>query len=83
MGFLIALPCAAALLLLVPMGASVQARWPSRPIRFIVPYPPGGSTDPTARIVAHELPKTLGQRVIVENPAGTTARPRILRGGTA
>ena len=34
MRFLIALPCAAALLLLVPMGASVQARWPSRPIRF-------------------------------------------------
>jgi tripartite-type tricarboxylate transporter receptor subunit TctC len=47
--------------------------WPSRPLRYIVPYPPGAFNDTLARTLAAELPKTLGQPVIVENrPGGNT-----------
>ncbi|HEY4922385.1 MAG TPA: tripartite tricarboxylate transporter substrate-binding protein, partial [Xanthobacteraceae bacterium] len=57
-------------------GASALARpalaqsWPSRPIRFIVPFPAGGSTDIVGRIMAQWLSERLGQPVIVENKAG-------------
>lgn len=47
-----------------------QAPWPSQPIKWIVPYPPGGSTDMLARLVSHKLGERLGQPVIVENKAG-------------
>src|SRR5205823_7907020 len=47
--------------------------WPSRPIRYIVPFPPGAFNDTLARTLSAELPKTLGQPVIVENrPGGNT-----------
>ena len=47
--------------------------WPSRTIRYIVPFPPGAFNDTLARTLATELPKTLGQPVIVENrPGGNT-----------
>jgi tripartite-type tricarboxylate transporter receptor subunit TctC len=47
--------------------------WPSKPLRYIVPYPPGAFNDTLARTLAAELPKTLGQPVIVENrPGGNT-----------
>ena len=47
--------------------------WPSRPLRYIVPFPPGAFNDTLARTLAAELPKTLGQPVIVENrPGGNT-----------
>lgn len=68
-----ALPCALALAIFgvsVPSTAFAQGAWPSKQIRFIVPYPPAGSADALARIVAQELSKTLGQRVIVENRSG-------------
>jgi tripartite-type tricarboxylate transporter receptor subunit TctC len=57
-------------------GASVVARsalaqsWPTRPIRFIVPFPAGGSTDIIARIMAQWLTARLGQAVVVENKPG-------------
>lgn len=41
--------------------------YPARPIRLIVPYPPGGGTDFFARIVATEMGNSLGQTIVVEN----------------
>lgn len=50
--------------------ATLAQSWPSKPIRVVVPYPPGGNVDTAARIVANELSKSLGQPVVVENKAG-------------
>ena len=60
---------AAAALAAVPQSGRAQA-FPERPIRFIVPYAPGGSTDTSARIVSEKLAALLGQPVIVENKPG-------------
>lgn len=60
---------AAGLSLAALSGASAQA-WPNRTITIIVPFPAGGTTDITARLIAAELTKSLGQQVIVENRAG-------------
>ena len=52
--------------------ARAQAAWaPNRPIRFIVPFVAGGSTDVAARIIADRMGETLGQPVIVENRGGS------------
>ena len=55
--------------LLVSAGASAQA-FPTKPIRLIVPFAPGGSSEIIARSVAQELSKSLGQSVYVENKPG-------------
>ena len=44
--------------------------WPTKPVRFIVPYPPGGGTDVIARIVQSRLAEALGQQIIIENRGG-------------
>ncbi len=60
------------LLLCVSLWANAQA-WPSKPLRYIVPFPPGAFNDTLARIMSSELPKALGQPVVVENrPGGNT-----------
>jgi tripartite-type tricarboxylate transporter receptor subunit TctC len=56
-------------LALMPAGQA-QAKWPERPIRFILPFGPGGVADVTARIVADKLSDKLGQRMVVENMPG-------------
>src|SRR5258706_15098240 len=45
--------------------------YPSKPIRLIVPYPPGGGTDFVARIVALKLPEAIGENVAVDNSPGS------------
>jgi len=47
-----------------------QANWPSKQIRFVVPYPAGGGTDYLARLIGERLSKSLGQPVVVENKSG-------------
>jgi tripartite-type tricarboxylate transporter receptor subunit TctC len=55
---------------LFALPASAQSDYPSRPIKFIVPYPPGGTTDLLARLMSTWLSQHLGQQVLVENKAG-------------
>ena len=57
-------------LALLPMGARAQGAWPARPIRIVVPFTPGGTTDFVTRLVATEVAKSLGQPVVVENKPG-------------
>lgn len=54
-------------------GAWAQA-YPSKPIRLISPYPPGGGTDATARIIAQALGDQMGQQIIVDSRAGASGR---------
>lgn len=64
---------AKAILLVLGLCAAMAAgaqEWPTKPVRFIVPYPPGGGTDVIARIVQSRLGDALGQQVIIENRGG-------------
>ena len=62
---------AGAATLLVPR-AGAQA-WPSKPIKVIVPYTPGGFTDITARLVTQKLQERLGQPVVIDNKPGANS----------
>ena len=57
-------------LLAMVSGVLHAQGWPTHPVKLIVPFPPGGGTDLTARSVAARLSETLGQQVVVENRGG-------------
>ena len=62
---------ALAMLVCVHDAHSAQiSDFPNRPIRFIVPYPPGGGTDVVARVVARRLADELGQQIVIDNQIG-------------
>jgi tripartite-type tricarboxylate transporter receptor subunit TctC len=56
--------------LVPPAIGTAQERFPEKPVRFIVPFPPGGGTDALARILGAKLGEMWGQQVVVENRAG-------------
>jgi tripartite-type tricarboxylate transporter receptor subunit TctC len=60
-----------ALAALAPLATQAQS-WPAKPVHFIVPFPPGGSVDPLARLLGARLANSLGQQFIVENKPGAS-----------
>lgn len=65
--------CAAFLGVAVSAHALAQS-YPSKPIRLITPYPPGGGVDATARIIGQALSEALGQQVVIDNRGGASGR---------
>lgn len=59
-----------ALLLAIAASTAAAQDWPAKPIRFIVPFPPGGGTDVIARIVQNRMSEGLGQPIVIENRGG-------------
>jgi len=55
-----------------PLRSAHAQGWPSKSVRFIVPFPPGGATDVAARAVADKLAQALGQQFIIDNRAGAS-----------
>jgi tripartite-type tricarboxylate transporter receptor subunit TctC len=64
------LQSAAATSLLIATGARGQGAWPDHPVKIIIPYPAGGSTDVLSRILAEYLKEALGQPFVIENRPG-------------
>lgn len=62
--------CISCLLLIGTALLPAHAAFPDRPIRFVVPFPPGGSSDTVARLVAQRVGEQLGQSVVIDNRAG-------------
>lgn len=64
------LMAAAGLVLAASSPAFAQADYPNRPIRLIIPFPPGGSNDVVGRMIGDQLSKQLGKQVVIDNRAG-------------
>ncbi len=62
----------ATMLAYAPAGALAQAAYPGKPVKIVVPYPPGGAVDQVTRRIAQKLTKQTGQSFFVENKAGAT-----------
>ena len=58
--------------LAMPAVSRAQSGWPDRPVRLVVPFPPGGSTDTIARIIQPKLSEILGKQVVIENRGGAS-----------
>lgn len=63
-------PALALLAVFAAAPAAAQSDYPNKPIKWIVPYPPGGTTDLLARLMGQHLSTKLGQQVVIENRAG-------------
>jgi tripartite-type tricarboxylate transporter receptor subunit TctC len=57
----------------LPDAGLAQSSYPNHPVRFVVPYPPGGGTDVTAREIAQQLTEALGQQFVIDNRPGAGA----------
>lgn len=77
------LSCVAAILIAVSGIAFAQTAYPTKPIRFIVPFPPGGGTDIVARIITAKLSENLGVQFIVDNRGGAGGTLGIAAAATA
>ena len=64
------LPTVAGLLVAFTTMAAAQSDYPNRPVRLIIPFPPGGSNDVVGRMIGTQLSDKLGKQVIVDNRAG-------------
>ncbi|MGH8662380.1 MAG: Bug family tripartite tricarboxylate transporter substrate binding protein, partial [Burkholderiales bacterium] len=56
----------------MPAALAQTGRYPERPIRLIVPWPPGGTVDVNARILGPAVSKSIGQQIVVDNRAGAS-----------
>ena len=76
-------PAALAAVLAAPSILRAQGVWPEKPVRIIVPFPPGQAADTVTRLFADELSRRWPQRVVVENRGGGAGAPGLEAGARA